>query len=31
MLEAGWARINSLLGEGKESLVDREKSLSFSS
>ena len=24
MLEAGWARINSLLGQGKETLVDRQ-------
>jgi hypothetical protein len=24
MLEAGWARINSLLGRGKEPLVDRQ-------
>jgi len=29
MLEAGWARINSLLGRGKEPLVDRQPTLHY--
>ncbi len=29
MLEAGWARIHSLLGRGKEPLVDRQATLHY--